>query len=144
MAQTIEQAAELDLDLLGASRQGDIKTLNELFAKGGNAMAMDRNGTTPLHFGSTAGHEAVVQLLLNTNQIDVNVKNTYGMTPIWEAFYGNHEAVVRQLLHTRQVDVNVKGLCGDTLLLFAIRKGHEALVRLVLNTSQVDVNVKDN
>ena len=46
----MEHAAELDLDLLGASRQGDDKKVLELISSGGNVMVTDRHGQTPLHF----------------------------------------------------------------------------------------------
>jgi len=93
----IIEGTELDLDLLGTSRQGDDKKLNELILKGGNVMVMERHRETPLHFGSAAGHEAIVRLLLNTGQVDVNVRNTFGQKALELASRAGNEALIKLL-----------------------------------------------
>lgn len=48
--------------------------------------------------GSQLGHETVVRLLLERNEIDANPKDSNGRTPLmWAARFG-YEAVVQLLL----------------------------------------------
>jgi ankyrin repeat protein len=64
------------------------------------------DGRTPLSWAAEKGHEAMVKLLLETGQIDINFKDRKGPTPLWWATESGHEAVVKLLLETGQVDVN--------------------------------------
>jgi ankyrin repeat protein len=62
------------------------------------------------------GHEAVVQLLLETGKVDVESKNNCGLTPLWAAAENGHEAVVQLLLKTGKVNVESKHDYGQTPL----------------------------
>jgi ankyrin repeat protein len=94
------------------------------------------------------GYEAVVKLLLATERVDVNSKDTkYGQTPLWMAAVGGHEAVVKLLLE-KGVDPNLKPTSGysdgRTPLSIAAAVGHEKVVKLLLANDGVDLNSKDN
>jgi len=69
----------------------------------------DGNGRTPLSYAAEHGHEAVVKLLLETEGVDINVKDEgYGRTPLSYAAEHGHEAVVKLLLADSRVDVDTK------------------------------------
>ena len=96
-----------------------------------------------LRLAAFNGHEAVVQLLLATGQVDADSKDRGGRTPLWWAAGRGHEAVVRLLLATGQVDADSKDREGQTPLWRAVEHGHEAVVQLLLATGQVDADSKD-
>lgn len=79
----------------------------------------------PIGISWSKGHEAVVRLLLETGQVDVNLRDPDGRTPLSLAAEIGHIAVVRLLLETGRVDVNSKDCDGHTPLSFAAWKGHE-------------------
>ncbi|TLD17067.1 uncharacterized protein PgNI_00723 [Pyricularia grisea] len=98
---------------------------------------------TNLILASFFGHKRVVQILLDTGEVDVNTKDKYGQTPLsWAARQG-HEAVVRILLDTNKVDVDSKDRFGQTPLSFAAGRGYETVVRMLLDTGKIDINSKN-
>ena len=80
------------------------------------------------------GHEAVVQLLLAADGVDVNqVDPSNGTFPLLLAAEQGHEAVVQLLLAAEGINVNqVRQSNGAFPLLMAAQQGHEAVVRLLL------------
>ncbi|KAL8366631.1 hypothetical protein RB595_010476 [Gaeumannomyces hyphopodioides] len=90
------------------------------------------------------GHQAVIQLLLDTGKAEVDSKDKYRRTPLSWAARNGHEAVAKLLLDTGKVDVDSKDNVGQTPLWWAVEKGHEAVVKLLLGTGKVDVDSKDN
>ncbi|KAH0565547.1 hypothetical protein GP486_001060 [Trichoglossum hirsutum] len=69
----------------------------------------DSESRTPLSRAAEKGHEAVVKLLLATEKVDVDSKNSrWGRTPLSWAAENGHEAVVKLLLVTQKVDIDSK------------------------------------
>ncbi|KAK4998542.1 hypothetical protein LTR66_002248 [Elasticomyces elasticus] len=100
-------------------------------------------GRTPLSYAAERGYEAVVQVLLETGEVDVDSKDKDGRTPLsYAANYGS-EAVVRVLLGTGEINVDLKDKDGRTPLSYAANYGSEAVVRLLLETGEVDAVSKD-
>lgn len=81
------------------------------------------------------GHEAVVALLLENDEVEVDSRDYEGRTPLWFAAMQGQEAVVRPMLESGKVDVNSKDRYGQTPLLRAAEEGHETVVRLLLANS---------
>ena len=56
-----------------------------------------RYARTPLSYAAESGHEAVVKLSLERNDIEVNSRDIRGLTPLFRAIHRRHEAVVNLL-----------------------------------------------
>ena len=89
------------------------------------------------------GHEAVVKLLLDVGNVDIESRNISGQTPLSLAATNGHAAVVQLLLEKDNVDVNSTTFQGQTPLSRAADNGHEAVVKLLLETGKVDVKSQE-
>jgi ankyrin repeat protein len=119
--------------------QGDVELLNVLLE---GDYALQTTAAT-LQEASEHGHFEVVEGLLATGKVDINVKDDDGQTPLlWATQYGR-EAVVKLLLATGKVNVDAKDNKGRTPLFWAALNGQEAVVKLLLATGKVNVDAKD-
>lgn len=123
--------APLDEALFKAAGEGDARQVEGLLKQGADVNTQNHAGFTPLHAAASAGHEAVVRVLLAKGaQINV-ADHIIGVTPLHGAASAGHEAVVRLLSEKGATLSGVAKVLG-TPLHGAARKGHEAVVRLLL------------
>jgi hypothetical protein len=97
---------------------------------------------TGIHLAAYFGVEKAVQLLLSSNNPDLN--DCYGQTPLSLATRNGHEAVVKLLLAADGVDPDSKDSDGRTPLWWTAANGHEAVVKLLLAADGVDPDSKDS
>lgn len=130
--------------LLFASRHGLLSVIEAITDSGANMNfnTKDSDGMTPLAWATRKGHEAVVQLLIERDDVDTNIQDNYGQTPLLRAATYGHEAVVR-LLIDRGVEIDSRYSKGRTPLSWAARFGHEAVVRLLIERD-AEINSRDN
>ncbi|KAI3318545.1 hypothetical protein HD806DRAFT_526288 [Xylariaceae sp. AK1471] len=120
-----------------------------------NINTRNRSGFTPLTIAAEAGHDVVVQLLLNHGadfESEVNGKTslwlllnkgaklgiTNGGFPLSDAARYGHEDIV-QLLLNAGADINAADIVNGTPLHCAMTHGHKSIVRLLLDAG-ADVN----
>ena len=109
---------------------------------GRNMELKDDLGWTPLIWAAMNGQEAVVRLLIERDDVDINAKDRDGRTPLIFAVVNGHEAVARLLIERDDVDINAKDSIGWTPLICAAKSGHEAVVRLLIERDDVDINAR--
>ncbi|KAK0734417.1 ankyrin repeat-containing protein [Lasiosphaeria miniovina] len=84
--------------LYNAAKTGDSADVRQLVGNGTPPDKQNIHGITPLWIASSRGHEVVVQVLLATHAIAVNVRSVSGRTPLFWAAADGHSEVVKMLL----------------------------------------------
>ncbi|KAI9782990.1 MAG: hypothetical protein M1816_001650 [Peltula sp. TS41687] len=107
------------------------------------ADSRDGYGRTPLLWAAEGGHEAVVKLLVERDDVDADSRDNDGWTPLSWAARRGHEAVVQLLVERDDVDADSKDN-GRTPLSWAAEEGHEAVVKLLVERDDVDADSKNN
>ena len=107
--------------------------------------ATDSMGTTALIWAAVKGHEGVVKLLLEQEEVNPNQADTAcGRTPLsWAAKQGHH-GVVKMLLEREDVNPDHRDNCfGRTPILSAAEGGHEGTVKMLLECARVNPELSD-
>ncbi|OCK86545.1 ankyrin, partial [Cenococcum geophilum 1.58] len=84
--------------LYNVAKNGDAATVRKLVDDGIPPDKQNIRRVTPLWTASSGGHKAVVQVLLATDAVDVNVRSVSGRTPLFWAAAKGHSEVVHLLL----------------------------------------------
>ena len=82
-----------------------------------------RGGLTPFSWATKSGHEAVVKMLLERDDVNPNTTDSYGKTPLSIAARKGHERVVKMLLERVDINPNTVTNHGDTPLFIAADEG---------------------
>ena len=104
----------------------------------------DDEGNTPLSLAAIEGHEPIVKLLLNRQDVNPDKPDNEGRTPLWWAASQGHELVVRQLLSREDVNPDVPDNHDVTPLCDASTSGHERVVRQLLDRGDATPRELDN
>ena len=97
---------------------------------------------TPLSFAAQNGHEGIVKLLLEREDVKPDTLDTiYGQTPILRAAGSGHEGIVKLLLGRKDVNPDTPDpIHGWTPLSQAASCGYEGVVKLLLDRKDVNPN----
>ena len=124
-----------------ASFFGIIELVTALINGGGCEInQQDCSGCTPLSWAAVKGHEGVVKILLEQEDVDPNHPDVNGQTPLGYAIMRKHEGVVKLLLQQENVDPNHPCIDGRTPFEYAIILKHEGVVKLLMQQDNVDPN----
>ncbi|RPA91991.1 ankyrin, partial [Choiromyces venosus 120613-1] len=72
------------------------------------------NGISILHFAVFCGNRSMVQLLLESNKMDVNFEITNGVTPLILAVFLRDAHIIRILLRCENIEVGAVNSEGNT------------------------------
>ncbi|WCR58501.1 ankyrin repeat domain-containing protein [Wolbachia endosymbiont of Ctenocephalides felis wCfeJ] len=139
---------EKSIALLNAihNNTGDIELIQRLIREGADVNFRDIAGNVPLILAVQNGNKKVVDILLASPEIDVNVQDNGRQTPLhWAA--KNLDAtkaleLVKALLD-KGANVNIEDMHQDTPLHFATREGYENIVKELLEVKEICVNTKN-
>jgi ankyrin repeat protein len=122
--------AQLNEQLLDASRDGNLAKIIDLLAQGADVNTVDTYGTTPIYKAAYAGHTEIVNLLINA-KANLNTSTIYSMaTPLYVAAARGHTEIVR-LLITAKANVNTTTTNRTTPLAIATRNGHTEIAQII-------------
>lgn len=125
-----EEDVEEDLiltKLIAEAHKGDLKEMKHCLKMGAKAGQADYDGRTALHIAASEGHMEIVRWLVETIQVDINVKDDTGSTPISDAVRHCHVEVLEYLKSHGAVRDG-----GDLELLDACAKGDLEQVKMLL------------
>ncbi|EDQ92633.1 uncharacterized protein MONBRDRAFT_14154, partial [Monosiga brevicollis MX1] len=106
-------AEAIDNPLHDAAKRGNLSYLRESLAAGVSPNALDKAGSTPLHWAARGGHLECVQELLGQPTVRVDVQNKLGDTPLHNAAWkGSAEVVLALLEH--KADRSIVNSNGET------------------------------
>ena len=124
--QLVNVYAEDGFQPLGlASYFGHLELAKYLIKAGAPINSPSRNGlkAAPIQSAAAAGHDKVVQLLLE-NGADPNVREQGGYTPLHAAAQNGDEEMIRTLIYGG-ADLTLKSEDGKTAMDLATEAGHE-------------------
>ncbi len=87
-----------DTLLLAAVQDGHADTVRVLLEAGANVNLCDRHGDSPLSTAVRCGSEEITETLLNHKDINVSIRDKYGMTPLHVACVRRKPVLVKMLL----------------------------------------------
>jgi ankyrin repeat protein len=115
--------------------------LNELHKRSG--FNWIRDSVELLMQAATRGQDAVLEILLERQDINADSQDDSSRTALSWAANRGHDEIVRQLLATARVNVNSKDARHRTPLMWAAREGREGVVKLLLAEDKIDLDVTD-
>lgn len=128
-----------------AARDGKVHVVRTLLEQNPKeALAVDDDTRTALHWACTMQHPAIVQLLLpHIGDVDDVVDNA-GWTPMHiAAAVGNGEIVELLMAHNPAPDVDLATGTGATALHLAVSKTHADIVHQLVHKHKCSVRAKD-
>ena len=98
-----------------------------------NALILDRNMNSPLHFAASNGHFAVVKVLVNQRVCDPQRRNNKHLTPFHLAASNGHLNIVQFFtINQALCDPNTPGFRRRTALHLASKAGHFDVVKYLV------------
>jgi len=102
-------------------------------------------GQTPLSWAAAIGHEGVVKMLLEREDVNPDAGTIYGRSPLSWAAKSGHEGVVKMLLEREDVNPNqADRIYGQTPLSRAAGSGHEGVLKTLFERTDVNPNPVDS
>jgi len=97
----------------------------------------------PIHQAAMLGRTKVMESLITSHRIDVNLGDSLSRRALHIAALGGHTTIVEQLIGHSDVDINVQDARRRTPLHFAASNGHSMVVAQLIRHPGVDVDCQD-
>lgn len=113
-----------------------------LLAKGANVNTTNNVGATPLHTAIRKGSPALIENLLNVEDIDISVRDNNGNTPLYLAVLEEKQRAI-EILVAKGANATTKNNYGHTAVYLAITKKSPQIIEAVLAAKDINVEAKD-
>lgn len=135
------QGISLEDQLVKASYNGDLQTVQALLSNSDIDVNARYNGFTALINACLKGHLDIVKELLSHKDIDVNKREIgHKRTPLIIASMINHTDIVTELLK-HSPKLNKQDISGYTALMYAAKNGNMDVAKALLAQDDIKVNV---
>jgi ankyrin repeat protein len=126
--------------LIKATENGHKKIVAYFLEQEIDVNQQNKWGSTSLILASRDGHNEIVQILLEQQNINVNQQNERGETAlIWASLNGYIE-MVKMLLENKEININQQDQRERTALMWSSMKGHTEIVKILLQNEDINVN----
>ena len=126
----------------------NIEMVDLLLRNGANPNLQDRGGETALHWASTRGFLEMVEKLLESENIDINITNIDGRNALHsifddeeELFYPDNVEPIMKLLIEKGININETDDSGKTALHLAAEQNRGVAIGVLLRAG-ADENIK--
>lgn len=129
-------------ELYQAAWTGQAAVVRSALARGADAdLRLDEDGTSPLYMASLAGHEAVLDVLIEAGA-NVDIATSGGETPIIAASKYGFTRIAAKLIEAG-ADVNAADQHGRTAIVWASWGENAALERLLMASGSDGSSISD-
>lgn len=102
---------------------------------------VDNTGDSALHLAVGQDVAELVEILLSREDIQINIKNLYGLTPLARAMVMNKKSLVCLLLQQKGIQVNFVDIRCYTPLHHAVLLRNLELVELLLENEKTNLSI---
>ncbi|WP_353287768.1 ankyrin repeat domain-containing protein [Wolbachia endosymbiont (group B) of Gerris lacustris] len=122
--------AELDKELLSATKIGNLSEVKNLVNQGASVDAEDKDGNTPFHNAALKGYLTIAQYLVEKG-VDVNASNEDGWTPMHGSALKGHLEVVRFLIE-KGANISAENIFGEKPIHCAAKRNNKDIIEVLL------------
>ena len=124
---------------------GNVAGLRSAIEGGADVNSRSPEGKTPLMLALWNHQNAVVDMLTEMDEVDVNCEDNNGATALHHAVdVDNDHGALVLLAHPRLFDVNHKNNKGLSALMLAVSKKKVKCATLLLDDPRIDLHTRDN
>jgi ankyrin repeat protein len=128
------------MDIITATRQNNIKLVEELIKAGGDINLQDEDGNTSL-INSIFNNNLEIVMVLIDAKADLNLQNKFEDTALIYASYCGYIEIVEVLINAK-ANLNLQDDNGETALIGASRGGHLKIVEELIK-AKANLNLQD-
>lgn len=125
----------------------DLKVVEALLKAGANPNVRDKHGNTPFLLAAKDDNIEMMNLLIDSGKLELNVQSNTNLSPLLIAAYYNYIEIVERLImgdHPgNKMDINSRNINGFTHLQIAVENNFIEVVELLLKAG-ADPNIEDN
>jgi hypothetical protein len=95
-----------------------------------------------LHMAAGLGLSRILNAMIFSSPVDINVRDSAGLTPLHWAANAGHDAIMKTLLQHPDILPDAPSARGLTPFILAASKGHSSIVSLLLYRKDININIQ--